>query len=71
MPGSAHPTGRASAGLSMGRTANRPRVKIPFKTEKQKYQVFRDLVDEKVKAKCIHERPVIDDDSFVQRMLPS
>ena len=51
----------------MGRTANQPRIKIPLKSEKHKYQTFRDLVDEQVKAECLHEHLVIDDDSFIKR----
>ncbi|KIK04952.1 hypothetical protein K443DRAFT_92152, partial [Laccaria amethystina LaAM-08-1] len=51
----------------MGRAANRPRIKIPLKSEKHKYQIFRDLVDESVKAESLHEHPVIDDDSFIKR----
>ena len=53
--------------LSYGRAANRPRVKVPLKSKKHKYQDFRDQVDLKIKAKSIHERPVIDDDSFLHR----
>jgi len=67
MPGPVQPNSGNPVNPSMGWTVNRPRVKIPLKTDKHKYQIFRDQVDEAVKAKCIHERPVIDDDSFVQR----
>lgn len=66
MPGPIQPNVGNPVHLLMGRTANPPRIKIPPKTEKHKYQVFRDQVDDRVKAKCIHERPVIDDDSFVR-----
>lgn len=67
MPGPALSNSRALVDLSMGWKANSPRVKIPHKTKKHKYQVFHDQVDRRVKAKCIHECPVIDDDSFIKR----
>jgi hypothetical protein len=67
MPGPPQSNSRVSTDLSMGRAANRPRIKIPLKSEKHKYQIFRDLVDESVKAESLHEHPVIDDDSFIKR----
>ena len=66
MPGPTQSGRRTLTDLSVGRAANSPRIKIPLKTDKHKYQVFWDQVDGKIKAKCIHERSVIDDDSFVQ-----
>ena len=66
MPGPTQSGRRTLTDLSVGRAANSPRIKVPLKTDKHKYQVFWDQVDGKIKAKCIHERSVIDDDSFVQ-----
>jgi hypothetical protein len=43
------------------------RIKIPLKSEKDKYQTFQDLVDARIKAECISERLVLDDDSFIRR----
>jgi len=42
------------------------RVKVPLKSEKDKYQTFQDLVDARIKAECISERFVMDDNSFIR-----
>ncbi|KDR73908.1 hypothetical protein GALMADRAFT_71607 [Galerina marginata CBS 339.88] len=38
------------------RPSSSPRVKMPLKTEKEKYQTFRDGVDEKIKAMSLHRQ---------------
>ena len=49
------------------RSAVIPRIKVPLKSEKVKYQTFQDKVDAQIKAECISERAVVDDDSFIRR----
>jgi len=54
-----NPPARRSAMLS--------RIKVPLKSEKAKYEDFREQVDAWIKAECISERLVLDDDSFTRR----
>lgn len=42
-------------------------IKVPLKLEKAKYQTFQDQVDAQIKAKCISEHLIVDDDSFIRR----
>jgi hypothetical protein len=46
---------------------NKARIQYPQKSEKYKFQLFRDAVDAKIKAESIRDRPVTDDDSFMHR----
>jgi hypothetical protein len=41
-------------------------IKVPLKSEKDKYQTFQDLVDAQIKAESINVRLVKDDDSFIR-----
>jgi hypothetical protein len=43
----------------------KPQLQYPQRSEKQKFEDFRTMVDKKIKAKSIHNMPVSDDDSFI------
>jgi hypothetical protein len=47
--------------------SSKPRIKIPLKTEKEKYQIFQDSVDTMIEAKSINVRQITDDASFIQQ----
>ena len=49
------------------KASSQPRVKFPLKTEKHKYETFRDMVDKLVGAKSLHDRNIVDDDSFIKQ----
>ncbi|KAJ7885427.1 hypothetical protein B0H13DRAFT_1497873, partial [Mycena leptocephala] len=44
-----------------------PRIKYPFKSEKHLFEVFKNAVDERIKAEAVHLSPVTDDFSFTRR----
>ena len=44
-----------------------PRVKMPLKTEKHKYETFRETVDTLIEARSLHERVITDDASFLEQ----
>ena len=44
-----------------------PRVKLPLKTEKDKYETFREAVDTLIEAKSIDKVEIIDDASFIEQ----
>ncbi|KAJ7814367.1 hypothetical protein B0H13DRAFT_2464854 [Mycena leptocephala] len=46
---------------------NQPRIKYPFKSEKHLFEVFKNAVDERIKAEAVHLSPVTDDFSFTKR----
>ena len=60
-------SGMSMFSLPSRRSAVIPHIKVPLKSEKDKYQTFQDQVDARIKAECISDRPVVDDDSFVRR----
>jgi len=41
-------------------------IKVPLKSEKDKYQTFQDLVDARIKAECISNHLIMDDKSFIR-----
>jgi hypothetical protein len=43
-----------------------PRIKIPLKTEKDKYETFWETVDALIEAKSLHEHNITDDTSFLE-----
>ena len=45
----------------------KPRLRYPLSSERHKFEDFRIMVDEEIKAKSIHTLPVIDDESFILR----
>ncbi len=47
--------------------SSKPRLKIPTKKEKEKYQTFQEMVDIKIKDKLLNLRSITDDDSFIQQ----
>ena len=49
------------------RSAMPSRIKVPLKSEKIKYEIFRDQVDARIKAESVDKRLVSDDDSFIRR----
>jgi hypothetical protein len=49
------------------RPSSSPRIKMPLKTEKDKYQVFRDAVDEKIEAKLLSKSEIIDHNTFIKQ----
>jgi len=44
-----------------------PQLQYPQRSEKQKFEDFQNMVDEKIKAKSIHNLPVRNDNSFISR----
>jgi hypothetical protein len=44
-----------------------PRIKLPLKTEKHKYEMFRENVDRLIEAKSIDNFIITDDASFVEQ----
>ena len=46
---------------------NRPRLRYPLRSEKHKFEDFRNMVDEEIRAKSIHDSPVTCDESFMSR----
>ena len=44
-----------------------PRIKLPLKIDKHKYEIFRVTVDDLIDAKSIHERKITDDTSFIEQ----
>ena len=62
----------SNVGLSMFNLPSRQsaavsHIKVSLKSEKDKYQTFQDRVDAWIKAECIGEHVVSDDDSFIRR----
>ena len=55
--------------FSRGTTAGygKPRLRYPQSSERHKFEDFRTLVDEKIKAESIHNLPVNGDESFISR----
>lgn len=49
------------------RPSSSPRIKIPLKTEKDKYQIFRDAVDEKIEAKLLPKSEIVDHNMFIRQ----
>jgi hypothetical protein len=47
--------------------SSKPRIKIPLKTEKDKYCAFQESVDAMIKAKSLDTRQITDDVSFIQQ----
>jgi hypothetical protein len=44
-----------------------PRIKLPLKTEKNKYETFRETVDALFEAKSLYEQIITDDTSFIKQ----
>jgi len=44
-----------------------PRIKLPLKTEKNKYETFRETVDALFEAKSLYEQIITDDASFIKQ----
>lgn len=49
------------------RPSSSPHIKVPLKTEKDKYQIFRDAVDEKIEAKLLSESKIVDHNTFIRQ----
>ena len=49
------------------KASSQPRVKVPLKNEKQKYETFRDMVDKSAEAKSLYDHNIVDDDSFIKQ----
>lgn len=47
--------------------SSKPRIKIPTKKEKHKYETFQETVDIMIKDKLLNLRVITDDDSFIQQ----
>ncbi|KAF8157252.1 hypothetical protein B0H34DRAFT_675560 [Crassisporium funariophilum] len=47
--------------------SSRPRIKMPLKTEKDKYETFRENIDKLIEAKSLNKCNIIDDDSFIKQ----
>src|SRR5882762_492695 len=45
----------------------KPRLRYPQSSEKHKFENYRAMVDEKIKAKSVHTTPVNSDESFISR----
>jgi hypothetical protein len=45
---------------------NKPHIKIPSKSEKDKYQIFSDSVDKAVRTNSLHKLTVADDETFLK-----
>jgi hypothetical protein len=43
----------------------KPRLRYPQSSEKHRFENYRVMVDEKIKAKSVHATPVNSDDSFI------
>ena len=56
---------RFSRGTTVG--YGKPRLRYPQSSERHKFEDFRTLVDEKIKAESIHNLPVNGDESFISR----
>jgi len=46
--------------------SNKPRVKVPLKTEKEQYQTYADAVDEAIRTNHLDTLTVTDNDTFLQ-----
>jgi hypothetical protein len=44
-----------------------PRIKMPTKTEKHKYNIFQETVDTLIEAESLHERQIVNVDSFMRQ----
>jgi len=49
------------------RPSSSPHIKIPLKTEKDKYQIFRDAMDEKIEAKLLSKSEIVNHNMFVRQ----
>jgi hypothetical protein len=49
------------------KASSQPRVKVPLKNEKHKYETFRETVDKLIEAKSLHDRNIVDEDSFIKQ----
>ncbi|KAJ3519845.1 hypothetical protein NMY22_g13014 [Coprinellus aureogranulatus] len=44
-----------------------PRIRVPLKAEKHKYDEFRQLVDRRIEREDLRRVPIADDEAFIQR----